>query len=132
MNILKETFPYVHEPLNKPVQAIGGQYVFIKETLSLYQDRKILYLIGCALFDNTCCGTGGVGYAMVPGYIIHWKCSINSEGKPVSLLFPVSDADEQDNIQKIIIQKEKVFQVQFGFSAKKNAETYHDILVSPK
>jgi len=113
MNTSDTTMQFIHEPLNNPVQAIGGQYSFIKESMLSYQDKKILYLVGCALFDNTCCGTGGVGYAMVPGSVISWKCKISKDGYPISTILPITDAQDQESIKQIIIQKETVFQVQF-------------------
>jgi len=109
----KKNIVFIHEPLNTPVQAIGGQYMFIKEGRMIYKSNEILYLIGCALFDNTCCGTGGVGYAIIPGYIVKWKNGINEQGKHISIISPVTSLDEQKEIHKIIMQKEKVFQVQF-------------------
>jgi hypothetical protein len=111
--MLNNLIEFIHEPLNTPVQAIGGQYMFIQEVLMPYKGLRIFYLKGCALFDNTCCGTGGVGYALVPGYIVQWKKGENDIGKKFSVLLPITDKEVQKEIESIIIEKEKVFQVQF-------------------
>jgi len=104
---------HIHEPLDTPVQAIGGQYTIIKEVLMPYQGAKVFYLTGCALFDNTCCGTGGVGYAIVPGIMVQWKKKNTDTGKHISIVVPITDHQTQKAIEQMIIDKEKVFQVQF-------------------
>ena len=111
--MLNNLIEYIHEPLNTPVEAIGGQYMFVQEVQMTYNGANVLYLKGCALFDNTCCGTGGLGYAFVPGYIVQWKKGHHADGKQISIVAPITDNQAQKNITQIIIDKEKVFQVQF-------------------
>ena len=64
---------YVHPALNSEITAIGGYYIFLKEVTLPYQGRMIFYLVGCAVFNSTCCGSGGVSFARVPGFVHRYK-----------------------------------------------------------
>ena len=104
---------FTHPELNKTVKAIGGEYVFIKETVLSFQEQDVLYLIGCAVFDTTCCGTGGVCYARVPGFIRDPKYKTGEDGRPVSLVAPIVDPMAQREIRRAIGNREAVQQVEF-------------------
>mmetsp|Transcript_8216 Transcript_8216/g.4360 ORF Transcript_8216/g.4360 Transcript_8216/m.4360 type:complete len:114 (-) Transcript_8216:1157-1498(-) len=104
---------YIHRELNQEITAIGGHYMFTNEIRLPFQGRDVLYLIGCALFDNTCCGAGGCSYALVWGFIENWKIRKNKEGFPVSMVKPVRDPILQQQIRKLIKDKERVQQVRF-------------------
>ncbi len=104
---------YVHQPLNQEVTAIGGHYVLVQEARLPFEGREVLYLVGHAAFDTTCCGAGGGAYALVPGIILAWKDRTNSEGLPVSLVEPILDRTIQQQIRHLVQRKEVVQQVRF-------------------
>ena len=104
---------FIHPELNKTVKAIGGEYVFMKEAKLSFQDQEVLYLIGCAVFDTTCCGAGGVCYARVPGFIRDAKYKSNKDGRPISRVIPIADPLTQKGIRKAIGNCETVQQVEF-------------------
>jgi len=108
-----EAVDFIHPELNKTVKAIGGEYVFIKEAVLSFQDQEVLYLIGCAIFDTTCCATGGVCYARVPGYIRDAKYKTGEDGCPVSRVMPIVDPMVQKEIRRAIGCRETVQQVEF-------------------
>ena len=104
---------HIHHPLNQEVTAIGGHYVFTDEVRLPFNDREVLYLLGYAVFDTTCCGSGGCNYAMVAGYIREWKCGTNSEGLPVSQVERIDDPAHRKTITCMIQEKQCVNQVNF-------------------
>ena len=108
-----ETDEYVHHELNREVTAIGGHYVLTRQARMPFQGREILYVIGYAVLDTTCCGTGGLAYALVPGFILDWQGSKNEDGLDVSLVEPIRDQDVQREIRRLIGEREIVHQVQF-------------------
>lgn len=108
-----ECLDFIHPELNKTVKAIGGEYVFMKEAVLSFQDQEVLYLIGCAVFDTTCCGTGGVCYARVPGFIRDPKYKTNKDGRPISSVIPIADPLVQKGIRKAIGNRETVQQIEF-------------------
>jgi hypothetical protein len=105
--------PYIHQDLNQEITAIGGHYVLVKETRLPFQGREILYLVGHAAFDTTCCGTWGCAYALVPGFVTSWQSSETADGLAVSRLEPIREPGVQNDIRRLIERLETVQQVIF-------------------
>ena len=106
---------FIHPELGQEITAIGGHYVFNNEQRLSFNNRDVLYLVGYAVVDTSCCGVGGCAYAMVPGYIRRWKYKKNETDELVSQIESVRDADDQAAISQLIQKKEYVQQVTFGF-----------------
>jgi hypothetical protein len=104
---------YVHHELNQEITAIGGYYVLVKEAQLPFQGREVLFLVGHAAFDSTCCGAGGCAYALVPGFVQAWKFRNNEHGLAVSQVEPIRDADVQEQVRRLVEGKEIVQQVSF-------------------
>ena len=104
---------FVHLPLNEEVTAIGGHYTLVKEERFSYKGRDILYFVGLASFDTSCCGTGGCAYALVPGFVLEWKFRETGGGQAVSDVDPIRDETVQSEIRDTLIDRELVHQVQF-------------------
>jgi hypothetical protein len=104
---------YVHQELNQEVTAVAGHYVLIREVRMPFGGREILYLVGHAAFDTTCCGVGGCAYALVPGFVLDWRSQINTDGLAVSRVEAIHDRDIQEQVQRLIEKKEMVHQVRF-------------------
>ena len=104
---------HVHRPLNQEVTAVGGSYLLVKEDCLPFQGRLVLYLVGHAAFDATCCGTGGCAYALVPGFVLGWKSSTDGEGLAISHVAPIRDPAVQDRVRRLIQAREVVQQVLF-------------------
>ena len=105
---------FVHPELGREVTAIGGHYVFGRKSRLPYNGREILYFVGYAVLDSTCCGVGGCAYVLVPGFIIHWKCKKNQDDCFVSKVDPIRDEAIQKDVRRLIQKKEMVFQVTFA------------------
>jgi hypothetical protein len=104
---------YIHQELNQEIIAIGGEYILVKEARLPFKGREILYIVGHASFDSSCCGVSGCAYALVPGFILDWRVQPNTPGLPVSQVEPVQSESAQAKIRKLIFEKEIVHQVQF-------------------
>jgi hypothetical protein len=104
---------HTHLRLNRNVTAIGGEYAFLKERTVRFQKKTILYYIGCAVLNSTCCGTGGVCFARVPGVVRDLKYKTDASGAPISRVEPITDKTDQKQIRKILQDTELVQQVEF-------------------
>jgi len=104
---------YTHLELNKAVNCIAGFYMPQKEVRLEYNNREVLYVIGQAVIESSCCGVGNWGYALVPGYIVSWQSERNEAGLPVSEVEPISDETSKDDIRKIIKKVEDISQIDF-------------------
>ncbi len=104
---------YTHVELNQEVNAIGGRYTLTKEVRLPFNDLEILYVVGSAMFDTTCCGYGGCNYAMVQGFIIEWKTRQDDEGRHITRVELILDQALQKEIKALIEKQETVSQVNF-------------------
>ena len=104
---------FIHPVLNNAVRSISGHYILSQEKRLSYNGREVLYFVGCAVVDASCCGPGGCSYALVPGYIKDWKYKTGSGDLSVSRVEPIRDAGVQSGIRRVIMKKEPVQQVNF-------------------
>ena len=113
MEAFTELQDYVHPRLGEEIAAIGGHYEFTKESRFSYNDREILYFVGYAVLNSSCCGAGGCSYALVPGYICSWKYKHSSDGLSVSQIEPIRNVIVQREIERAIKTNEMIQQVTF-------------------
>ena len=102
---------FSHPELNVQVTAIGGSYFMLKEDRLRLNGEEILYLVGSAIFDTSCCGSGGCAYALVPGIIRKWQYKTDADCRPVSKVKPILEERIRKKIREIIFKKESVHQV---------------------
>ena len=103
---------FVHPALNEEVNAIGGHYMFTKEDLLAHPAGDILYLVGYAATDTSCCGPGGCGYAIVPGHINSLRFRLNGDNRYISATTPVDERFYVE-VTNAIRRKEGINQVHF-------------------
>ena len=75
---------YVHQELGKELVSISGTYTPLKELRLKHDGSDILCVIGNAVVDTACCGSGSFAYATVTGYIVTWKEGRNESDSPIS------------------------------------------------
>jgi len=103
---------YTHS-LGQETLSISGWYEIEKEVTIEHKEGQILYLVGHATVDGSCCGYGGCRYGVVPGFIVNWKSGTNEEGLPISVVEPIKDENLKDEIRGLIEKKERIDQVLF-------------------
>ncbi|MFC1859240.1 hypothetical protein ACFL9U_14620 [Thermodesulfobacteriota bacterium] len=108
-----EAVDYAHPQLDQEVTAIGGHYVLTKEMRIPFRNREVLYFIGHAAFDTTCCGAGGCSYALVPGIVVEWKYKTSPDARAVSLVKPIRDPSDREEIRRLVEEKEIIQQINF-------------------
>jgi hypothetical protein len=113
VNLTEKTLDFSHPELNQQITAIGGSYLFIREGKLIIDGDEVLYLLGNAIFDTTCCGFGGCAYALVPGIIKAYHYRTDNNGRPVSKVVAVSDPRRQEKIKSLIRNKHLVHQINF-------------------
>lgn len=104
---------FVHPCLEEDLVSISGHYRLTQERTLVYRGREVLYLLGYAVCDTSCCGAGGWGYALVPGYLLGLKVRKDPSGRWVSCVDPILDDTEKGEIAQKIQQEAKVSQVVF-------------------
>ena len=120
-----ETTTFIHPELNRPVTAIGGSYVITGEQKISYGDGQLLTFAGHAVFDTTCCGTGGCAYTLVAGFIESYRYRKDGSGRWLSRVMPVRDDHLKKEITARVLARKETFQVQFysGYTGCHNSVT---------
>ncbi len=104
---------YVHEELGKEVRSISGGYTLIEEERLRYREREVLYVVGVAEVDNSCCGTGGCRFINVPGYVVSSKGEKDDSGLTVSEVEPITEEGERKEIKNLLDKKYPHSQIHF-------------------
>jgi hypothetical protein len=105
---------FAHPVLGEEVPAIGGRYVFMKEVrLPWSGGREVLYHVGAAAADRSCCGAGGVAFAAVAGFVCAWHAGATPDGRPTTRVEPVAAAADRAELARRIREREHVHQVNF-------------------
>ena len=107
-------FEFIHPELNQRVEFFGGGYLFIEEGKLPYRGKEVLYLVGMAGIESSCCGNGGCAFIKVPGYLRTWKKGRNETGRPISEVERIEARDQQVEIQEFLRERHPGFsQVEF-------------------
>ena len=104
---------YNHLELNEDIRTISGYYTPLSEIRLKYNNREVLYVVGQAVIESSCCGSGNWAYVLVPGYIVNWQNEKNKDGLSASEVERIPDKVEQANIKKIIKEAEHISQIEF-------------------
>lgn len=103
---------YTHE-LNREIRSISGGYELEREEKLEIHGKEVLYVVGNAIMDSSCCGVWGCRYALVPGYVKKFKTRQDEQGLWISEVEPVIDGATRQKITQLLEEKELVQQVQF-------------------
>ncbi|MFC2067269.1 hypothetical protein ACFLUO_09550 [Chloroflexota bacterium] len=104
---------YTHLELDEDIKTISGYYTPLSETRLEYNNREVLYVVGEAVIESSCCGSGNWAYVLVSGYIVNWQNEKNENGLPVSEVERISDTKAQADIKKMINEAEHISRIEF-------------------
>ena len=93
---------HIHRPPGTEIRSISGHYTMTEEGRLHHQGRMLLYVVGVAVVDSACCGTGGCRFIHVAGHITAWRHRTGPDGLPVSDVEPVADPKERKTIQSLL------------------------------
>ena len=104
---------YTHNLIGTEVRAAAGYYLLEEEKRCTFQGREVLFARGYVSVESSCCGTGGCGFVVVPGYVLGWQTSRNEKGEPVSEIELIRDESVRQAIRRLLLESERVQQVHF-------------------
>ncbi|MFB3925361.1 MAG: hypothetical protein ACE14T_04845 [Syntrophales bacterium] len=104
---------YVHEDLETEVRTISGHYRFTEEKRLSFRGREVVYKVGFAVIDNSCCGTGGCRFLVIPGYVVSWKNGKSDTGLSVSEVEPITSEEERAGIRETLEKEYPFSQIDF-------------------
>ncbi|MBI2565835.1 MAG: hypothetical protein HYV63_02215 [Candidatus Schekmanbacteria bacterium] len=103
----------VHPHLGRQIRAIGGEYAFLKEVRSPDPAGDLLYLVGVGCVNSSCCGDGGVAFALVAGHVLSWRPAEHPDGTATSVVEPIADPAMRALLTRAIRAAEHVQDVRF-------------------
>ena len=103
---------YTHE-IDREVRSISGGYELEMEGKLEMDGEEVLYVVGNAVVDSSCCGVWGCRYALVPGYVRQFKTRQDEQDLWISEVEPIIDTATRQEIIQVLKEKEMVQQVQF-------------------
>jgi hypothetical protein len=101
---------YIHPELNQEIEFFGGNYSFLEEGKLSYERKEVLYLLGTAAVESSCCGRGGCAFIKVPGYVLSWKKGWSESGRPISEVERIVSEENQAAIRRVLQEKFPGFQ----------------------
>lgn len=104
---------YTHHPLSNDIICLAGYYTPQKEVRLPFDGREVLYVVGQAVVETSCCGACNYSYVLVPGYLVKWQVEKDKQGLPVSEVELIRDKAPQDRLRKLIEETERVSQIEF-------------------
>jgi len=104
---------YGHPNLGEEVTVRAGYYVPLEEYTLLYGDREIIYVLGMACIDNSCCSSAGSwGYLQVPGFLVSRHIRGADTPTPVSTVELIQGESERSDVKRILLEKHPGVQVE--------------------
>jgi len=99
---------YIHQRLGQDIQSISGTYTPQKELRLEHNGKQVLCVIGVAVVDTACCGSGSFRYATIPGFVVNWKNRKNESGLEVSQVESIGDEEARRAVEKILRDTENI------------------------
>lgn len=110
------TVRYSRDELGVEVQAPWGYYQPLEEGTLEYAGRQVLYTLGSACVEVSCCGHGSWSYARVEGYLADRDANPFAEGEMASGVVSIELIEGPDNraaIAKALQEKYPGVRVEF-------------------
>ena len=107
---------YTHDELGTEVEAPWGYYQPLEEGSVEHAGRKVLYTLGSACIEVSCCGQGSWQYARVEGYVLDGDSTSSAGGglDTTSVeLETVEGSEQRAAVAKLIQDKHPGVRVEF-------------------
>ncbi|MEW6555296.1 MAG: hypothetical protein AB1384_13550 [Actinomycetota bacterium] len=101
---------HIHQVIGEEIRSIAGYYSVLEEGVLEYNGRELLYLVQMAAIETSCCGRGGMGFILVPGYINALKARRNDDGLWVSDVERVEGEENRREITRLLLALHPGFQ----------------------
>ncbi len=104
---------FVHASLGEEVRFISGGYRLLAEEEMIHRGRRLIYLVGIAEVDSSCCGHRGGRFVSVAGYACSQKKK-DEGGRWVTEVEEILESCLQKEIEGILIRTYPHSQIVFG------------------
>ncbi len=99
------TTEFTHPELGQEVRTISGYYIPREEHTLEYGGRELVYVMGQACIDASCCGTAAWNYIQVPGFLVKKHVRGGGTAPPVSEVETIQDQDTRNGIRDLLLKE---------------------------
>ncbi len=96
---------FTHSELGQEVQTFAGYYVPVEEHVVPYNDREVIYILGHACIEASCCGSSSWSYIQVLGFLVRKHIRGGKSALPVSEIEIIQDEKDRDTIKQSLGKK---------------------------
>jgi len=93
---------FAHPDLGEEVRSISGYYLPCEEHVLQLDGREVIYVLGQACLDTSCCGASAWSYVQVPGYLVNRHIRRTAAGTLVSEVEPIQDDETRDQLAGLL------------------------------
>jgi len=103
---------FTHPELGREVQTLAGYYIPVEEHVLPYNEREVIYILGHACIEASCCGMANWSYVQVPGFLVRKHIRGGGSTLPVSEIETIQDEEERNTIRQSLIKKHPSAQIE--------------------
>ena len=89
---------FTHPALGQEVQAFAGYYVPVEEHVLPHHEREVIYILGQACIEASCCGVGRWDYIQVPGFLVRKHIRGEGSTSPVSEIEIIQHPEDRESV----------------------------------
>jgi hypothetical protein len=104
---------YSRGDFGNEIQAPWGYYQAFEEARLSYAGREVLYTLGSACIEASCCGKGSWSYARVEGYVAEDGGQPDPAGTDPVEVDTIEDAGERTAIARLLGEVHPGIRVEF-------------------
>lgn len=104
---------YAREDLGSELAAPSGYYQPLEEAVLDHNGKRLLYVLGTACIDASCCGVGSWEYLRVEGYVVDADSSWSQGDGTYLEIDTIEDSGEKAAIGKLLLDEHPGARVEF-------------------
>jgi hypothetical protein len=104
---------YIPEDFGTEVVAPSGYYQPIKEELIDFDGRQVLYVLGSACIEASCCGIGSWAYVRVEGYVVGEEDVSDENGGKATQIDTITAEGDKAAIGALLLEKHPGARIEF-------------------
>jgi len=96
---------FTHPELGQEVQTLAGYYVPVEEHVLPHNGREVIYILGHACIEASCCGAASWSYIQGPGVLLSKHIRDGGSTPPVSEIETIQDEEDRNTIRQSLTKK---------------------------
>jgi hypothetical protein len=104
---------YIPDDFGNEIVAPSGYYQPHQEESIDYNGRRLLYTLGTACIEASCCGKGSWAYLRVEGYVVDSDSSQGRDGGTHLEVETIEDSGEKVAIGKLLSERHPGARIEF-------------------